>query len=372
MRKNLNIKAKAFMPVHVGGGEDHKLDPLGYVVKEDWFYRININNMLRSDKTFSALFVKTVEDRFAIGRLRRIIADAFNPENRDMWIHRAKVSASFKKAYTENINDLSINNQLLVQCFPLTGNKPYLPGSSLKGAIRTAVLDSLSCNKEEEILAKAENRIHNSNERNKLGEYIEKIILKYEKVQDDPFKGIKLSDAFLPPDSTMIVKVVNCGKESIGKNISGEGVQMFVEAITEKTEFEFRLIIDDELLSDRNSLKPDVNWILKKCSDYYTFAFSSEEADFYKIGTKASDFIQDLIYEVLDEKDEKKKGISALRVGRFSHLESITYSHRPENDEDDIKKYLCQPKGRNGKWGTTRNLVDGKIPMGGIVLYYPE
>jgi hypothetical protein len=39
---------------------------------------------------------------------------------------------------------------------------------------------------------------------------------------------------------------------------------------------------------------------------------------------------------------------------------------------DDKRKYLCQPKGRKGKWGTTRNLVDGKIPMGGIVLYYPE
>ena len=46
MRKILNVKAKAFMPVHVGGGEDHKLDPLDYVVKGDWFYRINISNIL--------------------------------------------------------------------------------------------------------------------------------------------------------------------------------------------------------------------------------------------------------------------------------------------------------------------------------------
>ena len=370
MRKILNVKAKAFMPVHVGGGEDHKLDPLDYVVKGDWFYRINISNMLKFDKTFSDLFVKTVEDRFAIGRLRRIIADAFNPENRDMWVHRAKVSASFKKAYIENIDDLKINNQLLVQCFPITGNNAYLPGSSIKGAIRTAVLDSLSDGKEDEILAKAENRIHNPKERYKLGEYVEKIILKYEKVQDDPFKGIKLSDAVLPPDSTMIVKVINCGKDTIGKK--DNGVPMFVEALTEKTEFEFRLITDDILLSDGNNIKPDANWILQTCSDYYICAFSSEEADFYKIGTAASDLIQDLIYEVLDEKDEKKKGISVLRVGRFSHLESMTYSHRPANNEDDIKKFLCQPKGRKGKWGTTRNLVDGKIPMGGIVLYYPE
>ncbi len=372
MRKILNIKAKAFMPVHVGGGEDHKLDPLDYVVKENWFYRINISNMLKSDKTFSDLFVKTVEDRFAIGRLRRIIADAFNPENADMWIHRAKVSASFKEAYIKNLDDLRLNNQLLVQCFPLTGNRAYLPGSSIKGSIRTAVLDSLSDGKEDEILAKAENRIHNPKERYKLGEYVEKIILKYGKVQDDPFKGIKLSDAILPPDSTMIVKVVNCGKETIGKNKSGEGVPMFVEAITEKTEFEFRLITDDRFLSFGNNLKPDANWVLQKCSDYYTCAFSSEEEDFYKIGTTASNLIQDLIYEVLDDKDEKKKGISALRVGRFSHLESMTYSHRPANYEEDKRKYLCQPEVKKGKWGTTRNLVDGKIPMGGIVLYYPE
>jgi len=371
MRKILNVKAKAFMPVHVGGGEDHKLDPLDYVVKGDWFYRINISNMLKFDKTFSDLFVKTVEDRFAIGRLRRIIADAFNPENRDMWVHRAKVSASFKKAYIENLDDLKINNQLLVQCFPLTGNRAYLPGSSIKGAIRTAVLDSIANEKgNRKVLAEAEQRCRGPKDRK--GDHVEKILLGYEKVQQDPFKGIKLSDAVLPPDSTMIVKVVNCGKDAIGKNKIGEGVPMFVEAITEKTEFEFRLITDDILLSDGNNIKPDANWILQTCSDYYICAFSSEEADFYKIGTAASDLIQDLIYEVLDEKDDKKKGISVLRVGRFSHLESMTYSHRPANNEDDIKKFLCQPKGGNGKWGTTRNLVDGKIPMGGIVLYYPE
>jgi CRISPR-associated protein Csm5 len=370
MVKSLDIKAKAFMPVHVGGGEDHKLDPLGYVVKGDWFYRINISYMLEADKTFSQIFVKTVENKNAISRLRKVIADAFNPEDSKMWIHRAKVSASFKEAYIKNFDDLNLKNQLLVQCFPLTGNRAYLPGSSIKGAIRTAVLDSLSDGKEDEILAKAENRIHNPKERYKLGEYVEKIILKYEKVQDDPFKGIKLSDAVLPPDSTMIVKVINCGKDTIGKK--DNGVPMFVEALTEKTEFEFRLITDDNLVLNQNNPKIDAYSVLQKCAEYYTDAFSSEETNFYKIGTKASNLVQDIIYEVLDDKDEKKKGISVLRVGRFSHLESMTYSHRPANNEDDIKKFLCQPKGRNGKWGTTRNLVDGKIPMGGIVLYYPE
>lgn len=370
MVKSLDIKAKAFMPVHVGGGEDHKLDPLGYVVKGDWFYRINISYMLEADKTFSQIFVKTVENKNAISRLRKVIADAFNPEDSKMWIHRAKVSASFKKAYIENIDDLKINNQLLVQCFPITGNNAYLPGSSIKGAIRTAVLDSLSDGKEDEILAKAENRIHNPKERYKLGEYVEKIILKYEKVQDDPFKGIKLSDAVLPPDSTMIVKVINCGKDTIGKK--DNGVPMFVEALTEKTEFEFRLITDDNLVLNQNNPKIDAYSILQSCAKYYTNAFSFEKNSFYERETKASNMVQDILYEVRDDNLKKIKGISVLRVGRFSHLESMTYSHRPKNMNDDKRKYLCQPKGRKGKWGTTRNLVDGKIPMGGIVLYYPE
>ena len=33
MRKILNVKAKAFMPVHVGGGEDHKLILLTMLLK---------------------------------------------------------------------------------------------------------------------------------------------------------------------------------------------------------------------------------------------------------------------------------------------------------------------------------------------------
>ena len=102
--------------------------------------------MLEFDKTFSDLFVKTVEDRFAIGRLRRIIADAFNPKIVTCGFIGQKYLL-LSKAYIENLDDLKINNQLLVQCFPLTGNRAYLPGSSIKGAIRTAVLDSIKMKK---------------------------------------------------------------------------------------------------------------------------------------------------------------------------------------------------------------------------------
>lgn len=363
------------MPIHVGGGEEHKLDPLGYVVKDNWFYRINIGAMLSADKIFSNLFVKMVEDRYTISKLRRPVIDAFDPENKDMWVHRAKVSSSFRNAYLKNLDDPNINNQLLVQCLPLAGSKAYLPGSSIKGAMRTAVLDRIACKKKyKNVLADTEKKLQWSGQ-NKKSEQIEMTILEYNKVHEDPFKGIKLSDAILPPDSTMIVKVLNCSKAALQKNKTGDGIEMFVEAVIKNTEFEFRLISDDTFIKQvipQSNVNIDAHILLEQCSKYYTYALSNEEVNFYPIGSIASDTIQDLLYEVLEDDDEKKRGISTLRVGRFSHLESMTYDHRPKEDGDDVKQFLCQPKGKNGKWGNTRNLVEGKIPMGGIVLYYPE
>jgi hypothetical protein len=54
-----------------------------------------------------------------------------------------------------------------------------------------------------------------------------------------------------------------------------------------------------------------------------------------------------------------------IRIGRFSHLESMTFNdialRKPRPPRD--------PRTREPKpWGTTRNLVDGVIPLGMMKL----
>ena len=49
-----------------------------------------------------------------------------------------------------------------------------------------------------------------------------------------------------------------------------------------------------------------------------------------------------------------------LRIGRFSHLESMTFSGK-----------LRQPQHEKG-WGKTRNLIDGEIPLGMVICNFEK
>lgn len=370
MKKKYLVNAVAKWHVHVGGGDENKLDPLGYVVKEtegkSWFYRIDIGAMMSADRTFAEAFTKITEQQDAIGRLRRLIFDAFDPEKKSTWFHRASVSKSFLITYLEKVNDLRVNNQLLVQCLPFAAGKTYIPGSSIKGAVRTAVLDKLACNKNYNSVFK---EVSNFDARSR-GKETEKYLLCYNDIKYDPFKALKISDAKLPDDSTMIVEVKN-----VPQNDDPISLDMFVEVIKPGTAFQFQISIEDEYGMNGINLKKlefTFDDIMEKCRDYYLDAINDEAQKFYKEDSNADIQVQNAMSTVYDDDDKLIPGVSIMRVGRFSHLESMTYNDRGEGK-------LCQPKPpfdpkthKQRSWGGTRNLVDGKYPLGVITMTYNE
>jgi CRISPR-associated protein Csm5 len=370
MLNKYTINATAGLHVHVGGGDEHKLDPLGYVVKESegkhWFYRIDVGAMMAHDNSFANTFVKYTEQQNSVGRLRALILEAFNPDKRDTWVHRAAVLNSFYLTYKSKVTDVQLNNQLLVQCMPMSAGKVYLPGSSIKGAIRTAILDRLAeKNKYDTVTANVEKII--AEKRNaRFNEEVEKYLLDYHQMQDDPFKALKISDVYLPPDSTVIVEVKNVPLK--GEPLS---LDMFVEAIKPGTEFQVSIKIEDEAgLNNRNIGKYflTVDKLLNTCRVFYYNALHEEMDKFYDEDSNAYNCVADVLNAINDEEGNFIPGMSLLRIGRYSHLESMSF-----NDRGDGK--LCQPsppkdpKTREPKpWGTTRNLVDGKYPLGALIL----
>jgi CRISPR-associated protein Csm5 len=371
MNEQHKIDAIAVWPVHVGGGDEHKLDPLSYVVKDSadgtFFYRINISAMMDTDRAFASEFVKITDEQNAIARLRPLIYKAFNPSNSTLWTHRASVSKAFKNAYDKNLTDLPLNNQLLVQCMPCTNGQVYIPGSSIKGSIRTAMLDYLAAKEGYENVC---DKVANSDSK-KRSNAIEEFLLKYEhnKVQFDPFKVLKISDAFLPKDATQIVQVFNVydGKET-------RSMSMFVEAIKPETNFSLGLSINNNIPQEQqllsNFVKEHFEYkkLMRYCTKFYYSAIMDEAERFYNSEAIPSAERVARIDDYLYGGNEKiLPGIALLRVGRFSHLESMSYNNRGEGK-------LCQPFDRKSRMviseGKTRNLIDGKFPLGAIVLKY--
>lgn len=389
--KRYKIDAKAAWHVHVGGGDDHKLNPLDYVVKESvkddkaYFYRIDVGEMMKNDSHFADEFTRIVERDDSIHYLRKMIYDNFNPEKKNTWIHRADVTGGFLNEYKKNLNDTLLNNQLIVNCMPMNSGKVYIPGSSIKGSIRTAVLDSLAS---KEGYQKVYNEVKRRMEEKNAGynrdkkndriksDQVEKHLLGYNRMENDPFKAVKVTDAILPQDSTEIVVVKNVGKDRNDKLKENYGkIQMYMEMVKPGTEFEFKISIEDKAGMkgiDIKKYKLTIEKLMESCCCYYWGAVFDENEKFYNEKSKAFDYSQDVMTAVIDDQDKIIPGMSIIRLGRFSHLESITYNHRGPGK-------LCQPSppfdkrtGKRKPWGTTRNLVECKYPCGAVVLTYRE
>lgn len=394
--KRYKIDAKAAWHVHVGGGDDHKLNPLDYVVKESvkdgkaYFYRIDVGEMMKNDSHFADEFTRIVERDDSIHYLRKMIYDNFNPEKKNTWIHRADVTGGFLNEYKKNLNDTLLNNQLIVNCMPMNSGKVYIPGSSIKGSIRTAVLDSLARKegyenvynevkrkmKENQNKYKRDNK-NGGNKNDKIeSDKVEKQLLGYNRMENDPFKAVKVTDAILPQNSTVIVVVKNVGKDKIGETKESDGgIAMYMEMVKPGTEFEFRISIEDKAGMNGIDIHKHgltIDRLMKRCTNYYSIAIGEEADKFYEYDSEADIMVQNTFNEMLDDNEEPIPGMSIIRLGRFSHLESITYNHRGPGK-------LCQPSppfdkrtGKRKPWGTTRNLVECKYPCGAVVLTYRE
>ncbi len=347
------IKSKSLFPIHVGGGNDLLLDSLSYTVKTGWFYHINLDKMLSYFPKFAKEFINLSEKGDSIIELRDLIANSFDDSKRDCWYFRAKVSEELEALFKGKIGNLQ--NQLLVQCMMHSNNRAIIPGSSIKGAIRTAILNErINDGKNGQLKEKIVDHIYNLREKDKAV-YVEGQILMRDKfdIKKDPFRGLKISDAILPEDSTEIVLVYN-----IKRNSDEKGIPMFVEVVQRDINFHFEMIVMDKekLPKEIQPYHISDEEVRNSCYEFYMNTFYDEIENFdYEENSRISKRYVEDFQKLCNEEMKYNDSSTLIRIGRFSHVESMTYSGE-----------LFQTNYKNG-YGKTRNLINGEIPMG--VMY---
>src|SRR3990167_2766611 len=140
-QETYKIKAEVLTPVHIGDGTE--LEPLEYVIK-DKFYKVNLEEWLSTlsgekAEEFQRLTGREYAQMSTLTALRRFVRDNIDIDKYTEW--SVNVSEAVKGRYEERFD--APENQLPMSPFIRTANKPYLPGSSIKGAIRTAYLNFL-------------------------------------------------------------------------------------------------------------------------------------------------------------------------------------------------------------------------------------
>ena len=195
-QETYKIKAEILTPVHIGDGTE--LEPLEYVIK-DKFHKVNMEKWLstlsgeKADE-FTNLTGDDYAQKATLVALRTFVRNTIDIEKYTEWT--VDISNEAKKKYEEKFDEPE--NQLPMSPFIRTDGKPFLPGSSIKGALRTAYLNYLKRNGQP---LKEKGRADLVE-----GELLRATSVKRERVvfdiDKDPFRAIKIKDSFLPEGAT--------------------------------------------------------------------------------------------------------------------------------------------------------------------------
>ncbi len=369
-----NCLAWAVTPVHVGSGEPWTKQ--NYVVRDGRLCRFEPSAAVTRMHPAKRRDFAAAVDRGDLAAATRLLQEAV-PE--ELLLERIPLGPGSGR----DLRDAQRDAKRLGEVMPMmrSGGRPFIPGSSIKGAIRTALLNAA---------------VQEKGPRHAPGrtDELQQWAFAYERghTEQDPFRFLEVSDAPLPEGATRIDRVINWRPD--GKDTATK-IQIHVERLLACADapakrFEVTIRIDSGRLAavskhdarkapHFDGLAPDrlvaaVNsfswgrwkWEIDKFFDPWRQALEQ------LVRVRAGD-------KILESKDlVRHPRIMLLRVGRFTQFESKSV--------DGIRRGVIRlPKGetKHAAEGSTRNVVflppRGKretatipVPMGWMLLFVRE
>lgn len=334
-----NFQVEVLTPLHIGSGEE--VDPYEYVIKDGRLYKINLSELLyQLSPAEQEEFDKISTD---IVQLRQFIRNRADFDKFSEF--SVNVSKTVESAYETKFKDMY--NQLIVAPFIREFSSTFIPGSSLKGAIRTAVIFELFHGKADERMQPDifEAELLKS-QRGFYDERTQRFVTRGLDGGKDPFRAIKITDAKLPEGATQIEKVETFSKKT--NEIESLNIQLFKEITYSSFQnnpvtFTAELRIDDQLINRSREIKLksiDKSFIVKACNNFAR-QIITHELEYFENHPTAKIYSQ-LKEESLDE------NTFLLRIGWGSGFDSMTVNL----------------KQKRPKYTQTRKLIDGYLPLG--------
>ena len=360
--KKYNVKLIPLTDIYIGSGKD--IEAYEYTVKDKYMYRIDMSEVFdKMNDSEKENFYKILQENNFFN-IRSWIYN--NYKEKWGYIYKEKVSSDFEKYYKEKLDDKSQeNSQLSISEFIGYNNKKYIPGSSIKGALRTAFIysDFLENEKKYEIKSSYEikngKRVYNRKEIDKEAKIMESEVLLAEKEdrygnkkgeklglepKKDPFKTVKIFDT----------EEIELEKFSVNVLQIKEG-NLFCEVLngtyneikkTKKVNCEkginFNIILTEYSLKDNSMMDYKKNLGIKKLLDslddkmenILNFEIEKErEKDSYNLRS---------FYEFLKKifNSFKNKNISLVRIGKYTGFNDKTINLLTTNPSENSRTIL--------------------------------
>jgi len=348
-------------PIHVGGGEEAQLLPEDYRLKGDVLELVSARAVLatQESKTREQMIVALKRDpQTAICRLHDMAPEALVTE-------RIKLD----KVSSRELSRSGRRNQ--IDAFIRSGERPFLPGSSLKGALRTAWLAKCASSVGGRPLSGYKN----------LERWAFALASSPNETDTDPMRDVTIIDAPLPAGSTRIDPVLSWKKGKKGHYEFGSLGQMHRERMAAVVDGGAPPLIDVSIglrakavralrkeLDPQDSRSPKyapmaVDALLAALEAHHAPLWGREAEEKFFKGEAGARLRQALVlFDHLDRKGETPAA-ALVRLGWAAHAEAKSI--------DGFRQIGPQVKRKSADEGSSRHVVNlngHPVPFGWALL----
>ncbi|MDD3535996.1 MAG: type III-A CRISPR-associated RAMP protein Csm5 [Candidatus Cloacimonetes bacterium] len=365
VNKNYKLTIKPITPFHIGNGEVH--DPMKFIIKGGSAHFLKEMEYLRY---LTQRNPKEFEEKLALANLKVLqnyYYTCFDPEQTQCYAFKYRVLDEIQNHVEKQLNNPRAEGQILTFIRSGLYLAPFIPGSSLKGAIRTAILSHHTSRLPDYEPKKADD----------ADKRLQANTLKYidwnrdkEDITLDPFKAIKIGDAPWKNEWMAIyeAKVVNPPAANSSPNpmaiahpkattAKAQTLPILMETGCSskgmQTETELSICITDSRLPGLGKLFPDelgdAKAIITMINDYSKTQLRKEADFFRRMGGNAFSNYQ---YLLNNHFAALKENQCLLRIGMGSGQRFLSYAitdHHPK----------------------TRKMI-GDLPLGWLKISFEE
>ena len=358
-RKIYNCTLTPLTPIQVGNG--NQIYPYNYVIKNGFYYRIELSEII--DKFPSKIkeeFIRLLENNNMI-KIRSFIFDNYKKEYG--YLYKAKIDKNVEDFYLKKIKGVELKNeenQLIIEEFIGNHMGKFIPGSTIKGALRNGFLfeefkkDGYSYTLDREIEDRRGRKIPTA------PFVLKNIDKKYEKTESDkreakilgldklepkidPFKNLIVTDTEICDNLIKIKKIERVSIKEKKGNMSMNNFEITKSLYSDNEEnnLSFKIIINEYDISEEllntllkgNIVTNKKNIYLENIFKHLNLKAKAILKEDIKFFDKAGEInLTKISKKLLEQLENLKENEAIIRFGRGAGFNSTTLNLANNSD----------------------------------------
>ncbi len=311
-------KGKVLSPFHIGTGKE--ITPLDYFIEDNRIVVYNFQKLLGEDTSFAERFLKLTEKQNVRKLFLKDILTSKQKSNKNYYLYTGAVSRHLKGDLESEMN--KSNKANIWEFIKDTKYKPFIPGSSIKGTIRTAIVYYIF-KKDEDLKSQLTKRLWKESKN-----IVNSLIFQPGDLdaKEDILRILSVSDANIIEDAPLSIE---CAKRLSSKRLLG--FPNYYECVKPESRLSFSLSFFKALIK----AKPEWQKILLKY-----------RVDKQSIINYCREFSNDLIEQEISYFENHKERNFALKVKKF-------YEEKLKKEPLEENEFLLRLGQGGGFYGKT-------------------